>query len=844
MKATLRSGLIAVALALAGWAWFSWPLPLHVTTGIPHSSRDSEQPPVRRMVPGDHLQLLYHFWLAADMARGHTPWMRNPYEFNTGEDLRCEPSEYYFPFSAVFALGDAIGGRALGWNLTGALSLLLTLLLTWQLARRYVDRSDLALAGSVISIVLPYRWISLLGGSPTGFDMVLVPMLWLGLDIAIRDHRARGGLLAGLATCFAAGSDPHVFFFSILSLPAWCIVAFTASRAAVPTPPLQLAAKARALAPLAVLGLGTLALTMKRSQALATTDMEGGWGMRELARFSPQPHGLWSWAADGIGDQIFIGVALPALLTIGGVLILWRLVTATPRRPLACWLLPALLAGGAVGVVLLGLGPNGPFDGKLVEACRALVPPYRMIRQSAKIFCLLPTLLALLAALSLAALSAGRRPRVGTAIGLLALAVALFEFRSQFRPGISLLDTQQGAYEAVAAKAVREGITARALGIPLWPGQSHWASLNMHYASLFHIRMVNGYRPAVPEHYVEEVFEAFSSFNLGACTDAQLDRLRTLGIDCLLFHEDAFPPQVSPFPAGITLQRLLANPRLTRLAHDGGIWAFQIQPSATPPAALPDPRAALYGPSLQWSFERLRADGGSVITDDSADAGGALRLEAPGASVKVACRTPISPYPELRFLVRVRGHGTLRTNTGDANAISALEIQSPDWSWIAVALTNAGPTFFTPAVRFDLDRGAVDLDTALLAAGTWEPMAVGESRLLHLPLFFHGGHRSTDGSAVAFTTDASPSHRALYGPGLPLDPGTYSLTLETQSAGLPGTRLGTLTVAGRPEAATEVIAGRPATVRVTWPDNRPFTVEFHYAHRTDMQLRRLTLTRE
>ncbi len=70
--------VLGISLVVSFFVWLvvSWPLPRYVTTGIPSSSQNIETPAVRTMIAGDQLQLLYHFWLFADMVRGAFPlWL-------------------------------------------------------------------------------------------------------------------------------------------------------------------------------------------------------------------------------------------------------------------------------------------------------------------------------------------------------------------------------------------------------------------------------------------------------------------------------------------------------------------------------------------------------------------------------------------------------------------------------------------------------------------------------------------------------------------------------------------------------------------------------------------------
>ena len=213
--------MLAALLSAAGlWLILTWPLPRHVRDGIPYAAHAPAGEVARAMAPGDHLQLLYHFWLMRDMIAGSTPWFHNLYEFNTGDDAeRYRPGAYFAPFSLAFTLGDLVGGRALGWHLATGLSLWLAFWSSWLLACRYTSSERVAWVVAVLVTAFPYRWHNLMSGSPTGFGMAWTPLLMWGLDRAIRDGSWRGGLWAGLAMVGSAWAEKHVMFFNALLIP-------------------------------------------------------------------------------------------------------------------------------------------------------------------------------------------------------------------------------------------------------------------------------------------------------------------------------------------------------------------------------------------------------------------------------------------------------------------------------------------------------------------------------------------------------------------------------------------------------------------------------------------------
>ena len=81
---------LSTSFWLTLYLWLLFPGPCRGTssTVVPPRRRVPTRTPVRRMVPGDHLQLVYNYRLFSDMLTGHTPWFYNLYEFNTGNECR------------------------------------------------------------------------------------------------------------------------------------------------------------------------------------------------------------------------------------------------------------------------------------------------------------------------------------------------------------------------------------------------------------------------------------------------------------------------------------------------------------------------------------------------------------------------------------------------------------------------------------------------------------------------------------------------------------------------------------------------------------------------------------
>jgi hypothetical protein len=478
----------------------------------------------------------------------------------------------------------------------------------------------------------------------------------------------------------------------------------------------------------------------------------------------------------------------------------------------------ALLLAGTLGIIVLALGPYGPLNGRCFAIVRKVIPQYVMIRQPAKIFCLLPSLLAVATALMVTL--APRRALRWSVLGLL-LAAAL-EFHLRFIPSLSTLGSDQRAYAAAAAESPAR---PAAIVLPLWPGNSHFTSVYQRYASLYRIRMVNGYRPFVPTAYITNVFRRFESANQGLLDDRQLDELLAMKVPVLLLHEDMFPEQVSPFAVTRTLQGLLNNQRLTLLAQQDAVWAFRIEAHAQ--ARLPvATNWTTLCPARYYDAKHLVNSGDQLTTPPF------VALAA----------------PDQRWLIRARGDGEVVAQTvvdDGPNPPQVLGVQGTNWHW----LTLPQPPFSgLQSNQLVLTRrGGAEVDYALFAAGPWTSPAVGASLVLPAPCFFHAGHTDLRADAVAFHANRDRQGLVFYGPKLPLDPGRYSVRVDVTSSATPGTLLGQWLITcpeGRELRKVDVRAGRPVQADFVLDSNLPLLMIFKFHGTGDLSLRTVTITRD
>jgi hypothetical protein len=794
----------------------------------------------RAMIPGDHLQLMYHFWLLSDFIGGGTPWFHNLYEFNRGDDAeRFRVNPYFVPASLFFAIGHRLHGEALGWNLAFVLSLWLGFWAAWRLARRFVSHEALALAAALPALALPYRWAALCDGSPTGFAMFWAPVLFLAATAwARRPTGLAAGAVAGAWIGCSLG-DTQNFFLYTLALPLWIALLWLARRGGESWRTILRPAARTALLVAAGAAVAS-ALTVLRLSTLKDSVMKQGRALAEVAIFSPLAEGYLATRYTGISNDLFVGWATPAamLLVLAGSL--WALRRGAPVAGRWSAVAALGLLAGLLAIAVLALGTNGPGEGRLFDLTRKLVPKFSSIRQPLKLLSLAPALLPVLFAVALTLLRASPRAvRFAPAAAAIIALSLLGQYKGKIAPTFCTLDRENAAYAAVAEDCDRDGRKRQVLSLPLWPGESAWSSLYQHYHALYRLRGLNGYSPLVSWRYFTDIFLPLRELNQGVLSEASLALLEQVGVRHLVLHENAFPDKVSPWPVEVTLARLRAHPRLAPLAQDGEMHAFRIL--ATPRAEAPAealPRFWLptrhFGAEAGWAREFY----GELATDPSAGGGRCVTL-APGSRPLVYRPYHLTPAPQMAWRLRVKGAGVLlvREKTGGAQRYPPhsatpeawegatehppvrLEIQADDWSWLPVpsALATAG----LGGLEIEAAEGVCHLDEILLTAGEDLALAPGESVEIPAAAFFHAGYSTPDG-AVVFRQGRDPLDVVLYGPALPLAPGTYGVEALTDAAS--GARLEHGRAAGWPRLLFTVADNRPTQWNLRFLDEQDVVV--------------------
>jgi len=818
---------LTFAVTVVLWSMVTWPLPVRVCDAIPSSALNAHGQPPRAMIAGDHLQLLYRFWLFGDMLKGHSPVGRNVYEFNRNNDAsRYLPGAYYLPFSLVYTAGEEWLGRPFGWNLTGWVSLWLTYVFTILILRFYTGNPWAWFVFGALAILFPYRYSALLGGSPTGFAMMWVPLVILGLEWALRRQSTVGGAVAGLGLFLACISDLQLFFFIFLLAVLWGAGLFLLCWHRDRHPfHLTVISAAGTIWPVAVALAGCYAYSRHLSRFIAgSAHMASGRPMREVALYSPTREMLLSLDLAVNDHGVYMGYVWVLLAVAGGLFALYLALTRKAWQPVIVAL------AWAVALVLLyalAFGPHGPRDGLLFVMARRVLPPLRMIRQSARFLTLAPTLVpGMLWVVTV--LLFGRLSRRAGALLLGVFAVAMtFEYARQTQVELCLLDSRQQAYAAIRDDhASLASSPVRAVALPLWPGDTHWSSLYQYHASLYRVRMLNGYAPVVEQDYYLQVFERFRSMNAGVIGDDQLDALLAMDIRYLLFYEDAFPEIVSPFPASHTLNRLTNHARLALLKRDGRVWAFRILEDPLPAAAEPLLDCPVKFPSRFYDVEHHPRNAAGRVQDASAIDGMAVALDDAFPRLYVA-KTSLLGDEGVVWLARMRGQGTFRVLAHDEglNWRSAVQtLDADEWNWVAVPVTGM-PAYAVADVYLEWESGAIQLDYLCLTT----LRAPLRTTTMVPACFFRAGLSDASDGSVTFQPGRDAKGRVLYGPRLPFEAGRYRCVMHYESPAPDGVLLGTWTLETPAERSLEIRAGESkAILEFNLALSVPVVFAFHF----------------
>lgn len=837
-------------LSLCLWGAISWPLPIHMAHGIASSAQNVEQPAWRYGMHGDHLQLLYYYELVRDMLAGRIPWFHNVYEFNlTGDEDRLQPGAYFFPFSLVYSFLAPFFGSALSWNLVQWGSVWLSGLFTWLWLRAFTQNRAALILGVCLVLCIPFRWFSLFHGSPTGSALMWGPALAWSIDRAIHRPTYTSGAWVGAILTLSYFTDLHVFFFSVYALPLFVAISLLGHSESRSMP-------WRAWYRVIPLGLLWAAILVGyhswRKSYVSESVSAGARSWHEVSIYSPSAGDLFYAISAGAYHKTYLGFSFAVLFFLVVVFLAIRLVQGTHmerRRAALCLVVSFAL----LTILVLALGTNGPRNGLGMQLAREYIPYYAMIRQPAKIFAILIPLAGWLAAVgwSMNGRASGGRKFHDIAAFLLCGWLILDSTRAVSATIAMLPSGLHPAYESVASDAqTRDRAPGRVMVVPIWPGESAYTSYPMYLVQQANLRMINGYNPIVSRRYRSEIFLPLQSINMGWVTEDQLALLRSLQVDYIVVHEDMYPEKVSPFPVNSMLRLLDAHPNLEKLTQVESVHVYRIGERTADVGLIAERSSPALFPTRRWEAERLAQQGGVVVhqSDASGRAYWSAGFEDSGLTQWVETR-PISvpPLTELTWMARVRGSAVIAsaTATNDLfHAIREIDVMSEQgWTWISIPIEDFS-RYAKITLRLQVLQGQIDIDSLLLTSGAWPEVWPEEGIRFMASEFFRSGYTAEDGRAVHFRSDTDGGV-VLYGPSLPMPPGSYTVDVSIASEQNDSAILGWLeaTIGGETMTApSPLVAGTNNLLAIEITRTLPFSLRLRSSRDADFTVNHITIS--
>lgn len=550
------------------------------------------------------------------------------------------------------------------------------------------------------------------------------------------------------------------------------------SRAAVFLPVLLTAASAMAL------------IYYEQHTRISGSSIGGGRSYQEVKIYSP---GLRSFLPGDFSDaeKILYPGLTAFLLTLLYLLFVRRSAVVKEGHR---GLLPSFFFWGGLIAALLAIGPRGEHISPLFRVFRDLVPLYDLSRAPSRIYLLTAVALALGTAGGMDIIGRLLPPRWGKFAVAVIFLLLLRDYLPPSRPGLSRLPLESDVYRRAAADLGGD----RLMDVPIWPGDSAWSSLYLYYATLYGTPTINGYSPIVPRDYFPTVFTPLEDINLGEIGEEEYRRLVDLEVGFLVFHEEAFPPKVSPYPFQLSLDNLRSSPYLEFVKREGSLWLFRLREDVVSPEYVPRATSVM---GKVYEAEDVFRHPGEKRAESSAS-GGRVVDYPPGPPIQMSRPFPgKGKYPTGRYRLQAffrdpQGpeSGGVRLEvvnreSGDTLATIPFTSGLREYSAVSTAFTLDGSFELdrpTPiAFRLSSDgRGPLSWDFLhLLHGDEREPRWSYEAEdLIHMGLTVDR-RGAGGGRMVQLLPDRDPADFVLVGPDRILPEGRFRATLRYR---LPG----------------------------------------------------------
>ncbi|VAX23252.1 hypothetical protein MNBD_NITROSPINAE02-1974 [hydrothermal vent metagenome] len=623
-------------------ALYTWPLVEYLFEGIPYYRNPGPLHFVRKLAPGDHLQIYYHLGLLKEAALGHIEWFSNPLEFAANVNEQSIDT-YSLPLSVIYLLFSFVSSP-FAYNMYVLITLALGGLAMYLWAVEVTGSKLGGLFAAFVFSFIPLRLAELLGGHPAGFAIFLFPLTLYFFDVAIRKRSFAHSALAGLSIFILSLQYIYFCYYLFMLLIPYIpwrlfpiVKGWIKNRGEAKG---DIKKMALAGAPFATGCFGAIWwMLYYKTSSVEQATFGGGRSLGEVSLYSSRISTMWDpqliW-------NVYIGP--PALIIL---LCFFYGLVVSQKKEKNKW---EILFFSSVFFVayILAFGTTVDKHFPLFSFFYNNFPFFNYSRVPSKIMVIAIPVMCVLIAGFIGWVGRLEKPRA--LFGYFAVAIFLAT-AVNYHPkaiGITLLDEGNALYKRLSDDAKGSLV----LNVPIWPGESTWESIYQYYALQSGVPMINGYSPVVSKKHIDEIFWPLFTINSGDLSEAQVDLLRRLNVGHVIFHEEAYPTKVSAYPSSLALRRLLASPYLELVKRAEPLWLFKIVENETPKEArqVTSPIGVLY------QAERLHRINGKAVMDEDAINGAALMgaLEKGEVKGKILNSGPYATFPSGRYKASFR----------------------------------------------------------------------------------------------------------------------------------------------------------------------------------------------
>ncbi len=397
---------------------------------------------------------------------------------------------------------------------------------------------------------------------------------------------------------------------------------------------------------------------------------EGGRSIKEIWFYSPKWEDIWKRFNGYSEKTIYLGV-IPLILSF--ILILTdlyiRILQKKKYRILVKWLPRDLFwTWTLIFSTLLSLGFTLQIF-PIYPLFYEIIPFFNYPRVPGRIIFIAYGALAYLVARATESLLslAPKKKGFSFVIVFLIIGAILYDYYPPRPLGLCRLDKGHTIYEKIDKNLLNN---SPLLELPIWPGDSAWSTIYQYYITRYEYPMLNGYSPVVPKDYVEEIFFPLYPLDVGELTEKGATLLSRLKIPYILFHREAYPFKISPFPPYFIEKRLKELPELIPIGSYGPITLFKYIAAQK---SVHHSKLARSPVGILWEAEKRCPKWAEIITTPDASSGKLVKAPAGRRGIIMEKQNRLFPKGQYKGIIRV---GRLKDNIPPDTPIFSLIIAS------------------------------------------------------------------------------------------------------------------------------------------------------------------------